>query len=62
MSEDPDLATFYDEDAHESLRSWPKPYRFVLSFYTRLSTMTSSMKAPALDAIVNPSMSTVTPS
>lgn len=66
MSKDSDRVTCGDEDAHKDPRSWPKPYQFfisvMISFYMLLSTMASSLPAPVLDANVNPSTSTATPS
>lgn len=53
---DPYLVDWDDSDAHENPRSWSTSYRLMLvvvvSFYTMQSPMTSSMNAPALEALM----------
>lgn len=55
-SEDPNLVTWDENDMHENPRSWSKSYRLmtvaVVSCYSMLCPMTSSMNAPAIDILM----------
>ncbi|WFD32005.1 hypothetical protein MSPP1_003047 [Malassezia sp. CBS 17886] len=55
-SKDPDLVTWVGEDDPENPRCWPASFRHltvvVVSCYTLLMPMTSSMNAPALDTLM----------
>lgn len=51
----PYLVTWGEDDAHENPRNWPRKYRmfmvFVVSLYTLLMPICSTMNAPALDTL-----------
>ncbi|WFD34529.1 hypothetical protein MCUN1_001370 [Malassezia cuniculi] len=53
---DANLVTWDEHDAHENPRTWRLSYRYmmviVVSFYSMLCPMTSSMNAPALDILM----------